>query len=455
VKNIENHLVAFTRIDEIPTLPEAARVAITKTLSFEKSADEIAAIVKKTPSLTLKLLKLANSSYYSRGRKVATTRDAIMRLGYRTVKSLILSLSIKDIFQEARSDLFEYRRFWLHSIATGVIAEEIQKTLTVKLENDAYSAGLLHDVGKVFFSIADPDRYAEVVRMVRTKRMSFVDAERETYGFDHTDTAYFLFEQWDLPPFLGTAVRMHHAGPEETGFSAHGAIVALSNQLSHMSGYNIDPAEPPYQADPRLIKELGLKKDDLDTVMRELKDHLEPFAEALNIPHSDIKGYFETLSSANRELGSMFLTTQQAGESLDRKEHLCVALNRLSLLFLSTEGSAEPLKEAVRLMIETFALESAALEVYMERETSNLIGGFRPPDGKGIEVQEKTVERGRTPRFEDMTAVPVSSDGREVGRVYYAKREELSEKDLVVFVDQLAVGFRNLQLHQEKKTGNA
>jgi signal transduction histidine kinase/HD-like signal output (HDOD) protein len=464
--SIDRYLSGLTTIHEIPSLPEAVRIAVNKTLSLEKSANQIASIVRKDPSLTLKLLKLANSSFYSRGKRVDTVQEAIIRLGYRTVKSIILSISMKDIFSAEDSSLLEYRRFWLHSVATGVIAELIEKKLDIRNRTDTYTTGLLHDVGKVLLMISD-SKYPRVVEMIKSERLSFSEAEQRVYGFDHTDASTFLFRHWNLPETLVEPVREHHGEPEaESNPAVTRMIVKLANQIAHLNGYTIHPSEPPCQVSDDLVGKLGLSRDELDSIEAGLKKNLEPLAEALNIPRSDIKGYFEVLSSANRELGDMFLASQRSMEELARKELLCRAMGDLSLSFLRADQHQTAVSDALRIFCSVFPVENASIEVYLDRERSELFSAFSPEfgsvtgeapgQGRDIEIRSRLVQRDRPETEANREGVeyslPVSSGNQEFGVVRYRSPGPVDQSETSVFMDHLALGLRSLQLHQAART---
>ena len=129
MSTIESRLAEAINIGDIPALPEVARLAITKTLTMEKSADEISKVIREDPSLTLKIMKMANSPLYTRDRPVSNIKDAIVLLGYRTIKSIILSITIKDVFSARETKKFQHQGFWLHSLAVAHIAEEIARVL--------------------------------------------------------------------------------------------------------------------------------------------------------------------------------------------------------------------------------------------------------------------------------------------------------------------------------------
>ncbi len=459
---VEKKLTDLIDIREIPTLPEIARIAISKTLSMDTSADEMASIIRENPSLTLKILKIANSPMYTTGVRISNIKDAVILLGYKTIKSLVLSITVHDIFPEDKIDWFDYRGFWLHSIASAVISEEIAKELNTGRpgsEMDAYTAGLLHDIGKAILLIADRTQYKQVVGLVKEHKSTFMGAEQQVLGFDHSDVSAFLFKYWELSENLITPVRDHHRGLEFLTQNPNRttSLVVIANQIAHISGFNTLADEPPYEASKQLIDMLGLDQPSIDRILTDSREYLETFAEALNIPKADIKGYFELLSSANRELGSMYLDNQRKSEEIHRKSSLNVELNRISRCCLHEKNLVTATKLSLRSLMNYFRFRISWLELYLNREKSILCTSRRPwMFGEDLvdiaetelEERERVVARGSASLDERFKLYPIVANGEEeIGRVAVEYAEGVDSKELAYFIDHLALGLSNVRLH--------
>jgi PAS domain S-box-containing protein len=479
VDPVEIKLTDLIDIREIPTLPEIAKIAISKTLSMDTSADEIASIIRENPSLTLKILKIANSPMYTTGARISNIKNAVILLGYKTIKSLVLSITVQDIFSEDKNKWFDYRGFWLHSIASAVISEEISKELNptsgsargttggdrakrgsrAGSEMNAYTAGLLHDIGKAILLISDATGYRKVTDLVRELKVTFMEAEQQVFGFDHSDVSAFLFKYWELSENLITPVRNHHRSidyltqnPDSTT-----SIVAVANQIAHISGFNTHSTEPPYQVNKQLIAMLGLDQPSMDRILTDSREYLETFAEALNIPKTDIKGYFELLASANRELGSMYLDNQKKSEEIQRKSSLCIELNRISRFCLHEKNLVAATKLSLRSLMYYFRFPRSWLELYLNKEKSVLCTSRRPhlfdedlenvKEGE-FEEREKIIGRGEMSPDEGFELYPIIANGEEeIGRIAIAQPEGVDRKELVSFIDHLALGLSNVRLH--------
>ena len=465
---IENLLAETVDVSEIPSLPEAARIAIYKTLTLEKSAEDISKIIKEDPSLTLKILKVANSPLYRGSKSVTTVKDAIVLLGYKAVKAIILSVTIKDLFQGKDSDWFNYRNFWLHSLATAFVSEEIAKSLKLQSEEIAYAVGLLHDIGKIILLLSAEEKYREVIETVRNEKLPFSNAETKIFGFDHTDVSEFLFGYWELPPKLTYPIHEHHMRTDVllSSFDTIAMTLKVANEIAHIAGFHICKDEPPYDMSEELVERLGLLDEDLDRILRDLESYIAAVGEILNIPKTDIKGYFKILSSANKELGKMYIENQQMVEEVTTKKSLMIELNKLSLLFLKERELDTALPGSLRNLLRSFDFDAAAIEFYLNEERSILYKTFYPKlfteEGKTVkssEVEEsKTViPRGQVQPFEqtkDARAIFFtlkSGDGTEIGKLFIKTSQPTEPEDIQTFFDQFTLGLNNLRLHLTNK----
>jgi PAS domain S-box-containing protein/putative nucleotidyltransferase with HDIG domain len=460
VSSIESRLAEAVNIGEIPVLPEVARIAISRTLSLEKSAEEIAKIIREDPSLTLKIMKLANSPLYTRDKPVSNIKDAIILLGYKTIKSVILSVTIKDIFSNKESKRFNYQGFWIHSLAVAHLSEEIARILRHSPEEDAYAAGLLHDIGKVILLLTDEEDYHQSLGFIERNRSSFKNAETKVFGLDHADIAEFLFKYWDIPGKLSVPVRDHHkeAASVLATSSPLSPILKIANEIAHIAGYPTQANEPPYELTEELVERLGLLNEDLDRIVHTLKANIDARIELLNLQKSDTKGYFETLTSANRELGKMFVDNQQIVKEVSSKTSVVADLNKLSLLFLKGKNIETVLREAIAILLRAFDFDAVSAEFYLNEEKSLLLKVFHPKlfaDGgkvvRSSEVEEsrRVVPRGSVTSFGASAVLPLhAGGGAEMGKLFVEGPEKKPDPaEMKSFVDHISLGLSNVRLH--------
>jgi PAS domain S-box-containing protein len=465
---IEKLLNQTIDIGEIPALPEAARMAMFKTLTIEKSAEEISSIIKEDPSLTLKILKIANSSFYSRSGSVSNIKDAIILLGYKTVKAIILSVSVKDMFSGKETSWFNYKNFWLHSLATAFVTEEITKILKLPSGDVAYATGLLHDIGKIILLLSSEEKYRQVIELIEKEKLYFYTAETKIFGFDHTDVSEFLFDYWELPKVLTEPIHQHHLSSAAPIESANSTLLTLklANEITHIARFSISEHEPPYEVSEAIVERIGLLNEELDEILHNLEKYITTIGEILNIPKTDIKGYFEILSSSNKELGKMYIENQRMVQEVNVKTSILAELNRLSLLFLKERELESALPVSLRSFLISFHFDAVSIEFYLNGEKSMLFKAFYPTlfseDGKAVrssEIEEvkSVIKRGSVTPFEKGPDIQISEyilksgDGVELGKLSIKSSDPSEPSDVQTFFDQFTLGLNNLRLHLMNK----
>jgi putative nucleotidyltransferase with HDIG domain/PAS domain S-box-containing protein len=465
---IENLLAQTINISEIPALPEAARWAIYTTLTMDISAEHLSNIIKANPSLALKILKIANSPVYTRDTPIATIKDAIILLGYKTIKGIILSVTIKDLFTEKQSGWFNYKGFWLHSVATAFVSEEIAKLINYTPDDAVYAAGLLHDIGKIIFLLSAEEQYSKVIEAIEKENLTFNRAEMKIFGFDHTDVSDFLFGHWKLPEKLTLPIQEHHkqALSQTDGYITAAHILKISNEIAHIAGFPSHKNEPAYEVSETILLNLGIMNEDLDIILQNLKENISSLVGILNLPKTDVKGYFEVLSSANKELGKMHLVNQQMVQELKTKKSIVSELNKLSILFLKEKDIETALGTALRITLHNFRFSSVACEFYLNSERSIFYKVFFPKlyteDGKiitslEIEERKKIIIRDAedTSGLENNEHITLffleSGKGEELGKLFVESDIKIEAEELRIFFDQFALGLNNIKLHLTNK----
>lgn len=204
--------LALAAVGEIPPMPGVANKVMAAVSDPATSADDLRQIIERDPSLAARLLRIANSSLYGFRREVETLRHAITLLGFRTIESTVMAASLREVF--ANFGLGE-KLLWEHATLCGVVSAKLASYGPIDVEREpAFTAGLLHDLGKISMSNVFRDRYAKVMSRIYTEGVSYLEAELDEFGFDHARLGAHIAEHWDLPNALVTAIRRHHDLPE-------------------------------------------------------------------------------------------------------------------------------------------------------------------------------------------------------------------------------------------------
>ena len=248
------------RLDELPTLPsivyELSRV-INDPMS---STSDVERIMANDQSLTIKVLKLANSAYYAIPGGVSSLQRAIGYIGYDTIHQLVLSASIMKALDAKTSEAFDLNSFWKHAIGVAMAAETTARFVGYKTPSDLFTCGLVHDMGKVATFIIAPDVFVHSVTYAQANGLSLHEAEEQLGSPKHTAIGRELALKWRLPSLIQASAAHHHQRETtlRSGLSSEMNnivdIVYLSNLLIHALQFGHSGH----------IKVLGVPKDVLE-----------------------------------------------------------------------------------------------------------------------------------------------------------------------------------------------
>ncbi|QBE64505.1 HDOD domain-containing protein [Pseudoduganella lutea] len=224
-----DHIVQ--NLDDLPSLPA---VVMDLLNSIDAEEVDIAVLAKKVAqdqALTAKTLRLANSAMYGLQVRVTTIQQAITYLGFQTARNVITAAAVTGCFPENRCNGFSHPAFWRHSIATAICAKALARH--VRFNQDyAFTAGLLHDVGRLVLVSCFPDHYARVIVWRGAHDAQWLDAERAVLGVDHVDAGLALAGHWNFSETMRLAIGHHHA-PEAPGAGFLATIIHVADAIAH------------------------------------------------------------------------------------------------------------------------------------------------------------------------------------------------------------------------------
>lgn len=196
---------------EIPTLPVARMRAMSLVANPDPAYDDLAKMVDTDPALTAALLRAANSAISAPRDRVRTAHMAMVRVGVKEARRIIMGVALSDSFQGLHRSGVDESELWRHLIGTAVLADTIAWGEVRHAE--AFTAGLLHDVGRLVLAAGEPVRYAQVVDLARSG-VPAVEAEVSVFGVDHIEWGYHLAQEWGFPEEIADAIADHHAGSQ-------------------------------------------------------------------------------------------------------------------------------------------------------------------------------------------------------------------------------------------------
>jgi putative nucleotidyltransferase with HDIG domain len=197
-------------IDQLPSMPSVITELIELTSNPDANLDGILDLIEKDQALTAKLLKLCNSSYYGLSKQVSTLRNAVVLLGFKTVYKMVIALGTSVFFRkDAKGYGLSGIDMWRHSLGCAISAEIVANGFAPDKAPAAYTAGLLHDIGKLVLSEYVENELESILRLVESGK-TFIEAEQEIIGMDHGLIGGKLARQWKFPNHLIEAIKYHH-----------------------------------------------------------------------------------------------------------------------------------------------------------------------------------------------------------------------------------------------------
>lgn len=271
------------QIENLPTLPVVYTEVDQLCKNPDVSADELSQVIETDPSISLKLLSLANSAFFGFSRQIKSIRDAVSLLGNQTVQNTILNIAVFEATKDLKDTAgLDKSAFWVHSSAVGSTARYIADAL--KLDRpESYTAGIIHDMGKIIMDALYTDFYTEVLLRVEKENVSLLKAEEDIIGIDHGEIGKELCESWQLPQELIQAVAYHHRPSSAEKDSQIASLVnigdAIARKLGVGSGGDATVPEP----HPAALKKLDLTPEQLQEWEEGIKEAVDRDKSILSI----------------------------------------------------------------------------------------------------------------------------------------------------------------------------
>jgi len=272
----------INNIDQLPSIPDVASKIINMVndpdVSFKKVADEIS----KDQSMTTNILKLSNSAYFSKGKEITSIDRAIITLGLKEVKDIVIVLATKPVLDKpvigydlSKGDL------WKQGLLVGTLSKKIALKKNRKdLADIVFTGGLIHNVGKLIMALYVQNTYKDIMYEVTTKNIPFDVAEKEIMGYNHQEIGEKILAKWNFPSVLRSIVRYYSNpadAPDENKFEV--SLVHIANSLSLMAGIGIGSDGLYHEMNNKAIENVKINASELEyffsiipETMNELKD---------------------------------------------------------------------------------------------------------------------------------------------------------------------------------------
>ena len=244
---------AIMAAGDLPTMPVVASRVMQLIEGEKTTAEELAKVVASDPAVAARVLKISNSAFYGCQRQIQTLSSAIVILGFNTLKSLVIAASVKQVYKPF--GLTE-KMLWEHSFGAGLAARIIASTTRLANEEEAFLAGMFHDIGKIIMNNLDHNKFQLVMQKSYNDGVPFEDAEKSVYSFTHAEVGAFVIKKWNFPEMLTNVILRHHSlafDPDDDAYEVNlTALVNLADQFCKRLG--IGEREPMDDIEPATSK---------------------------------------------------------------------------------------------------------------------------------------------------------------------------------------------------------
>lgn len=208
---------AVGKLRDLPAMPEVVAKVLDMTDDPNVALSSVGTVIERDPGLSAKILKISNSPYYGMKQVVGTLKLALVILGVKEVRNIVLGVAVIDSLRDRHTErLLNKFGFWKHSVLVAAMTKKLSQHLGFDMQGEDFISGLLHDIGKMVLWRQMQDRYETVFSESGGFSEDLCQAEMKQYDFDHADAAAVLAQKWNMPEALADALWCHHRGDNRT-----------------------------------------------------------------------------------------------------------------------------------------------------------------------------------------------------------------------------------------------
>lgn len=274
-----NRAQVVARLGTLPPLPTAVSALLASFHNDDIDVGIIAHQIGRDQALTARVLRVANSSFYGLQSKVGTINEAVVILGFRAVRSIVLAVGVNGALHLERCTGFDTLAYLRHCVAVALTARALAGSTGYTPEL-AFTAGILHDIGELVLASNFSRQYADVFVYRKKHDCFLLDAEREILGMDHAEIGGLLAETWHFPETLREALTDHHA-PGQTEHSL-ADLIHVADAIARALGLANSSEEMVMPVDPAAWQRLGLDADKVSKALPQVLSGMDETCLALS-----------------------------------------------------------------------------------------------------------------------------------------------------------------------------
>ncbi len=328
--------------EDLPVMPQIWLRVCKITEDHRASAHDVAEVILKDQAMTARVLKAANSAHYAGyHQKITTITNAIVLLGFKEVRNIVLGYAAFNMLSRLKKNPhFDFRNFWIHSLATAVGAMMLAESIEYELPEEAFVGGLLHDVGKLLAAYLLPREYQNFIKSADDD-VNLLSLERKVFGATHQEIGEWASKRWSFPEVLVHAIARHHRlGLKEKEKSPHLLIdiVAVADSMAKIIFRTTsEKRRPDVKAVNRQAQLLlGLSRERWALILRNLATKVRGLISEFNLKQEDLEAYTEFLEDSHLEHLRTERFYEQINRELTEKVKELNMLNQFSTALLQT-----------------------------------------------------------------------------------------------------------------------
>ena len=268
------------KIKSLASLPDVCVKINQMADDPNTSTNDIKKVIETDAALSAKLLQIANSAYFGHAMRIDDLNRAIMLIGTQGLRDLVWAMSSISTFSKLNANNVDMRKFWEHSLYTGLVAKILSKKCHVINQDRLFLCGLLHDIGHLALYQVMPEEMEVSFLRAKENEERLIVAEKNVLGFTHPAVSYGLLKMWKLPDSICQSVAYHHQPGKCDAYRLDASIVHLADNIAKMAGKGSNYIENQIHIDPNAWQITGLSDKIIDSVMQISN---EQYAEAVSV----------------------------------------------------------------------------------------------------------------------------------------------------------------------------
>ncbi len=272
-------------LDDLPAMPQVVIKAREVMANVDSGVNDVVKILETDQAITTRILKVANSAYYGMSGKISTIKHASVILGYKVIGELITLASSSGLLdRELGGYDLGAGALWKHSLSVAIGSRILAARKNPSLEDTSFSAGLIHDAGKLVLDQYVMERKEDFEEVMEHGQVTFMTAENKIFGFNHAEMGFDVCDRWSIPEDIATAIKFHHSpSRSDNNYLAYiihmaDAIVNMADELAKMGGMGAGIEAMMYMLDDKSMEFLGLKEEDIKPIIEEIEQSVGDMA---------------------------------------------------------------------------------------------------------------------------------------------------------------------------------